>query len=168
MFSVICRSRASSSCLPTPTTFAPPSLLLPWPPALQQQQPTAPVVDAECLAYVAPAHCSSCSLAGWLPKPSARACFCLTRGVRSVRVCLVGLSLGALVLSRALACWSCASLLTLLACEICAPGSVLPAPCVVCPGLVRGSGEAIYRATCVRPPALKSEKQGVMNLSFDW
>ena len=101
-----------------------------------------------------------------LPAPSARACFCLTRGVRSVRVCLVGLSLGALVLSRALACWSCASLLTLLACEICASGSVLPAPCVVCPGLVRGSGEAIYRATCVRPPALKSEKQGVMNLEL--
>jgi len=80
MFSVICPSRASSSCLPTPTTFAPPSLLLPWPPALQQQPPAAPVVDAECLAYVAPAHCSSCSLAGWLPKPSARACFCLPRG----------------------------------------------------------------------------------------
>ena len=78
MFSVICPSRASSSCLPT--TSAPPSLPLPWPPALQQQQPTAPVVDAECLAYVAPAHCSSCSLAGWLPKPSARACFCLPQG----------------------------------------------------------------------------------------
>jgi len=70
------------------------------------------------LAYVAPPLPDS-------PRPLlalASAC----REEYAVSACLVGIWLGALVLSsvpRLLACWSCASLLILLPSEICAPGS---------------------------------------------